>query len=268
MNSQFYLTLKRITPDRYDNEDIVAFLEQDLFELQFKLQRIQAELKSELETVKNYCLNGLAEINHEENRIKQFHEVYERKFNTARTIKEKVEYELDLQYYREILNLIYDVRWEFLRFLIGHYPEEYTSELLIQEIQEQAPIGDPVIERFLEKYKPRFLRLREKLTEYGFFTLEKTKVLGEEKRNKILVELVKEKLPFWIALFDLVGYKDYLESFYQSGALSLGDIHRMIQAWYSPEADADGRNVRHHWNSPIKAETKEAAEEFYEKLLK
>jgi hypothetical protein len=255
----------------YDFEDAISFLEQDYFELQLTLKRVNLSTKSEMQTVRNYCIHSYNEIIQEKDRIKCFLEAWCSKENMSSSIQEMTEIDLQASYFRGVCNLIDDALWELLRYLIAYFPEDCSSEFFIEKVQNLAPAGDPIAIKFLEGNTPVFLRLKQGLSSNGFFDLEKTRILTEEQKNELIRELINKGIPFSIAMFDFLGYLTYLRNrlhTYSEGA-------RLIQKLFSPGKDLEGKNVERNINSLEKYNSKAPsynqkgpAKDFYLQLLK
>jgi len=54
-------------------------------------------------------------------------------------------------------------------------------------------------------------KLKEQLTKYGFFELLKIKQLSEQNKQDLIDLIIKNKMPYGIAMFDFLGFCEYLD---------------------------------------------------------
>ncbi|PIB34984.1 hypothetical protein BFP72_06045 [Reichenbachiella sp. 5M10] len=88
------------------------------------------------------------------------------------------------------------------------------NELFIDLYNRTEPYED--IFRFIYKevVLSNSILLRDKLTEHGFFNLEKVKSISEEKQGDLLKKIYEAKLPYQIAMINFLGFIDHLNKEY------------------------------------------------------
>jgi hypothetical protein len=117
-------------------------------------------------------------------------------------------------------------------------------------------------QRFIDKVTP-FLKalppqqiktkadiLREQLSQYGFFELEKVKKLSEQGRTSIIEKISESGLPYAIAMFDYLQFIQYLERKHFDSKYKL---NREISKWF--DSDKEGRAVKGNISSLLKNTT-------------
>jgi hypothetical protein len=57
----------------------------------------------------------------------------------------------------------------------------------------------------------KFDTLKNKLNKFGFFELEKVKILSNESKQKLITLISNNKMPYGIAMFDFLGFCSYLD---------------------------------------------------------
>lgn len=92
--------------------------------------------------------------------------------------------------------------------------------------------------------------LKEHLTQYGFFELEKIKVLSQESRVSIIQKISERGLPYAIAMFDYLQYIQYLEKNHFDSKYKL---NKEVSKWFCK--DKDGRAVKGNISSLLKNTT-------------
>jgi len=81
--------------------------------------------------------------------------------------------------------------------------------------------------------------LKDKLSEYGFFELEKIKLLSEQNQNLIINNISSNGLPYAIAMFDFLLFIPYLEKNHFDSKYKL---NIEISKWFN--SSKDGRAVK------------------------
>jgi hypothetical protein len=92
--------------------------------------------------------------------------------------------------------------------------------------------------------------LNEHFMRYGFFELQKMKLLSDANKIKIVEKLAEQSLPYAIAMFDYLEFIQYLEKNHFSTKYKL---HREVSKWFN--SDSEGRAVKGNINSLIKGTT-------------
>ena len=152
MNSNFYITLKKviITNDDYDNhleyDNAVLHLKSDLCELQKYLKEVTPKTAN---VGKNYVDIAFTQISKEKIRIKKYFTDLP-KPDIKKLSKYDIEnYDAEIDYFSEILNLIDDAMGDLLEYLIGIYPDEYRNEKCINLVKELLPDSSIIKLQFL-----------------------------------------------------------------------------------------------------------------------
>lgn len=81
--------------------------------------------------------------------------------------------------------------------------------------------------------------LKENLTQYGFFELEKVKTLSEQSRALLIKKISESGLPYAIAMLDYLQFLPHLLSNYFDSKYKL---YREVSKWF--DSDSDGRSVK------------------------
>lgn len=92
--------------------------------------------------------------------------------------------------------------------------------------------------------------LKEKLSQYGFFELEKVKTLSEQSRVSIIEKIAESGLPYAIAMFDYLQFIPYLEKKHFDSKYKL---NREVSKWF--DSDKEGRAVKGNISSLLKNTT-------------
>jgi len=92
--------------------------------------------------------------------------------------------------------------------------------------------------------------LKEQLSQYGFFELEKVKTLSEQSKVSIIEKIAESGLPYAIAMFDYLQFIPYLEKKHFDSKYKL---NREISKWF--DSDKEGRAVRGNISSLLKNTT-------------
>jgi len=67
--------------------------------------------------------------------------------------------------------------------------------------------------------------LTESLTEYGFYELDKVKVLSLAGKKKLMSDLAAQSLPYQIAMLDYLGFLEYLQTHH---AKTKGELQKIL----------------------------------------
>lgn len=92
--------------------------------------------------------------------------------------------------------------------------------------------------------------LKEQLSQYGFFELEKVKTLSEQSKVSIIEKIAESGLPYAIAMFDYLQFIPYLEKKHFDSKYKL---NREVSKWF--DSDKEGRAVRGNISSLLKNTT-------------
>lgn len=92
--------------------------------------------------------------------------------------------------------------------------------------------------------------LKEKLSQYGFFELEKVKTLSEQSKVSIIEKIAESGLPYAIAMFDYLQFIPYLEKKHFDSKYKL---NREVSKWF--DSDKEGRAVKGNISSLLKNTT-------------
>lgn len=92
--------------------------------------------------------------------------------------------------------------------------------------------------------------LKEQLSQYGFFELEKVKTLSEQSKVSIIEKIAESGLPYAIAMFDYLGFIQYLEANHFDTKYKL---NIEVSKWFN--SDKEGRAVKGNISSLLKNST-------------
>ena len=92
--------------------------------------------------------------------------------------------------------------------------------------------------------------LKEQLSQYGFFELEKVKTLSEQSKVSIIEKIAENGLPYAIAMFDYLQFIPYLEKKHFDSKYKL---NREVSKWF--DSDKEGRAVKGNISSLLKNTT-------------
>lgn len=92
--------------------------------------------------------------------------------------------------------------------------------------------------------------LKEQLSQYGFFELEKVKTLSEQSKVSIIEKIAESGLPYAIAMFDYLEFIPYLEKKHFDRKYKL---NKEVSKWF--DSDQEGRAVKGNINSLLKNST-------------
>ena len=92
--------------------------------------------------------------------------------------------------------------------------------------------------------------LKEQLSQYGFFELEKVKTLSEQSKVSIIEKIADSGLPYAIAMFDYLEFIPYLEKKHFDSKYKL---NREVSKWF--DSDKEGRAVKGNISSLLKNTT-------------
>jgi len=92
--------------------------------------------------------------------------------------------------------------------------------------------------------------LKEQLSQYGFFELEKVKTLSEQSKVSIIEKIAESGLPYAIAMFDYLQFIPYLEKKHFDSRYKL---NREVSKWF--DSDKEGRAVKGNISSLLKNTT-------------
>lgn len=110
-------------------------------------------------------------------------------------------------------------------------------------------------ERDIEPLPPQPIKtkadiLKEQLSQYGFFELEKVKTLSEQSKVSIIEKIAESSLPYAIAMFDYLQFIPYLEKKHFDSKYKL---NREVSKWF--DSDKEGRAVKGNISSLLKNTT-------------
>lgn len=143
-------------------------------------------------------------------------------------------------------------------------PQNYKVELratlektLIEwiEIFKKQPIDSLYYYTNPEALPPQPIKtkadiLKEQLSQYGFFELEKVKTLSEQSKVSIIEKIAESGLPYAIAMFDYLQFIPYLEKKHFDSKYKL---NREVSKWF--DSDKEGRAVKGNISSLLKNTT-------------
>lgn len=92
--------------------------------------------------------------------------------------------------------------------------------------------------------------LKEQLSQYGFFELEKVKTLSEQSKVSIIEKIAESGLPYAIAMFDYLQFISYLEKKHFDRKYKL---NKEVSKWF--DSDYEGRAVKGNISSLLKYTT-------------
>lgn len=92
--------------------------------------------------------------------------------------------------------------------------------------------------------------LKEQLSQYGFFELEKVKTLSEQSKVSIIEKIAESGLPYAIAMFDYLQFIRHLEKKHFDSKYKL---NREVSKWF--DSDKEGRAVKGNISSLLKNTT-------------
>lgn len=131
-----------------------------------------------------------------------------------------------------------DIEIELINY--KKYLQEKRESFYIQLINEIQGLPTQQTETKADK-------LKEQLKKYGFFLLPKVNLLSEINK-KVLIDLIsKNKMPYGIAMFDFLGFCEYLDI--QQGTKYKADI---ILSRFFNEKAKDGTSAKHYRRSLVK----------------
>lgn len=102
----------------------------------------------------------------------------------------------------------------------------------------------------LQPIKTKADILKEQLSQYGFFELEKVKTLSEQSKDSIIEKIAESGLPYAIAMFDYLQFISYLEKKHFDSKYKL---NIEVSKWF--DRDKKGRAVKGNISSLLKNTT-------------
>ena len=93
-------------------------------------------------------------------------------------------------------------------------------------------------------------KLNAQLSKYGFFELPKIKQLSEQNKQDLIDLIIKNKMPYGIAMFDFLGFCEYLDR--EQGTKYKAD--NILSRLFNEKAK-DGTSAKHYRRSLIKFTT-------------
>ncbi len=91
-------------------------------------------------------------------------------------------------------------------------------------------------------------KLNTQLSKYGFFELPKIKQLSEQNKQNLIDLIIKNKMPYGIAMFDFLGFCEYLDR--EQGTKYKAD--NILSKLFNEKAK-DGTSAKHYRRSLIKS---------------
>jgi hypothetical protein len=159
---------------------------------------------------------------------------------------ENCEIAIDNKMFCKDCNEILYLNWERIEDF-----EEFSTPDEITESERKYSITDILKAPVLPPQpKTKADILKEKLSQYGFFELEKVKTLSEQSRVSIIEKIAESGLPYAIAMFDYLQFIPYLEKKHFDRKYKL---NREVSKWF--DSDKDGRAVKGNISSLLKNTT-------------
>ena len=143
----------------------------------------------------------------------------------------------------EIMYVNWDRIEEFMVFSTPDEIAEAERKFSITDILK-APTLPP------QPIKTKADILKEQLSQYGFFELEKVKTLSEQSKVSIIEKIAESGLPYAIAMFDYLQFIPYLEKKHFDRKYKL---NREVSKWF--DSDKEGRAVKGNISSLLKNTT-------------
>jgi hypothetical protein len=147
-----------------------------------------------------------------------------------------------------INNSIQRIISENNQILIEKYDISEKQPFLISKEPNQIDKKSEYIDS--HQIKPKSELLREYLQKYGFFELEKVKILSEQNQVVLIEKICENKLPYAIAMFDYLNFIDYLSKMH---FVVKTKLNKEISKWF--ESDSEGRTVKGNLSSLQKHST-------------
>ena len=123
------------------------------------------------------------------------------------------------------------------------FPNSFLNPSTIQQQPNIEPLPPQPI-------KTKADILKEQLSQYGFFELEKVKTLSEQSKVSITEKIAESGLPYAIAMFDYLQFIPYLEKKHFDSKYKL---NREVSKWF--DSDKEGRAVKGNISSLLKNTT-------------
>lgn len=167
MNSDFYLTLKRVRFRSANFPDAISKLESEYDELLLILREYQLEKP---EILMKFCIHAYNQITHEQAKIAEWNTSLQRKDLEKLTKGELDKHQIELDYYRDILTIADSARAELLEHVAAYAPEKINTPDLQKELKSLNPFSTVAL-----TFKP------------SLQNETKTERLNETKTNKLKV---------------------------------------------------------------------------------
>ncbi len=152
----------------------------------------------------------------------------------------------------EIMHLNWERIEEFTAFSTPDEIAESERKFSITDILN-APALPP------QQTETKTDKLKAELGKYGFFELLKVKQLSEPNKQSLVEILGKNPMPYGIAMFDYLGFCEYLDR--EQGTKYKAD--QILSRLYNPNAK-DGTSAKHYRRSLVKPLTRYKAGEYKE----
>lgn len=155
----------------------------------------------------------------------------------------------------EIMYLNWERIEEFVTFLTPDELAEAERKFSITDILKAQDLPTVKQQSNIESLPPQPIKtkadiLKEQLSQYGFFELEKVKTLSEQSKVSIIEKIAESGLPYAIAMFDYLQFIPYLEKKHFDSKYKL---NREVSKWF--DSDKEGRAVKGNISSLLKNTT-------------
>lgn len=128
------------------------------------------------------------------------------------------------------------------QILISHFNETILNDLLssFEIINETFKEITPLLKAFSsQQTETKTDKIKAELGKYGFFELPKVKQLSEHSKQSLIELISTNGLPYSIAMFDLLGFLNYIENEHFKTKYKL---NKEIAKWFN--SDKEGRAVK------------------------
>lgn len=129
----------------------------------------------------------------------------------------------------------------YFRYCENWYKLIYNELLIVQRHFNNK--FDALKQQIPSPVKSKVDDLRDHISPYGFFDLQKLASLSEEGKGNLIQMICDNDLPYAIAMFDYLGFIDHLKKHYIDTSTKLNEV---ISKWFN--SDRAGRAVKGNIN--------------------